>query len=159
MSETITGVLESIEIKNKGTKKDSGEKWTLYSYKISGKYYSGFIDATEQLKHKVTVEYTEKDNPNGQYPYKNVSKITDMGEATKEESKKAESETKSHIGDMGAMFGMTINQTMEQLRESRKMMTEQKKGLPPFEDHFDEIFDKLWVKFKDKRKQVLGGYK
>ena len=74
------GNLESCEEKKTGGEGDKA--WTLYNYKVNGKYFSGFMDAKELLNKFVIVSYEENPNPKGGF-YKNVKNIIE-GEKPKD---------------------------------------------------------------------------
>jgi len=141
----INGILESFEVKDTG-KRNDGTEWTRYSYKINGKYFSGFEDPTSFLKKSVEVEYTEKENP-GKQPYKNVQSIKELeGEAEVLAENNYVEEKNQYL------FGQVFNKTCDFI--NAKIISGDKEA--SYKDDFEKSFSYLWEIGLKKRKEKLG---
>ncbi len=169
------GKIESCEIAKRkdgteitGTKKD-GTKYTNYKYKISGKYYSGFEPMDEydiKLGDQVIVIYDENPNPNNaDRPYKNIINITrakdDADEqyhvkpvATPLPKTKADEPNWDEINlrkQNNITLGRIFNKTIDWIIAERALVG---KGFT-LDENFDKVFEHLWKKELEKRKEKL----
>ena len=138
--------------------KASGGDW--YRIKVGNRYYSTFDDPAPFRGKYVGFDYTESPNPkNVEHPYKNVvpGSMKEVEESDMKQPVVGQTETKEEqpYHNEGAEFGMVSNQTMDHLRYLREHKTSDKES-PPFEDHWNEIFDTLWEINKKKHKEKLG---
>jgi len=155
-TKTIEGTLETFD--SKPFAKD-GENKLRYSYKVGGKYYSGFIDPLQMLNKKVRIEFYEKTNPkNKDNPYRNVTVIVAIGEPDVEDLSGETPVPKQQpqaTEENPAFFGMVINLAVAETRQLR-LHPLSDKAPPPYLDHLDEVFEVLWEFAKTKRKEKLG---
>lgn len=164
------GKIESCEIGKSGEKQD-GTPYTLWKYKISGRYYSGFddLDSYEvKVGDQVIVAYKEEPNPNNaDRPYKNIINITrakDKGleapgekiepVATPLPKPKADEPNWDEINlrkQNNITLGRIFNKTIDWIIAERALVG---KGYT-LDENFDKVFEHLWKKELEKRKEKL----
>lgn len=152
----FTGKLESIECKKEGENKETGH-WKLWSYKIGGRYFSGFVDPVPMLNMIVNIDYAETPNKTaGAKPYKNIKSMVRADDQsmldkqgtdipTKEEEEQAS--ITYQTGDTPPYFGMVTNLTCHFINEHPDMN---------MNDDFDKTFEHFWDLIGKKRKEKLG---
>ena len=139
----------------KGKKKD-GSDYTMYKYKIGGKFFSGFKDVEEyELKRGdyCIVTYKEAPNPKGGANYKNIVNI--VGGVSPAEVE--ETNEKYNVTEPGkvepqkhedpAFFGMVSNQAIKWILKKPDMK---------YQESFSKVFDIIWEENLKKRKEKLG---
>ncbi len=148
----------------KGKKKD-GSDYTMYKYKIGGKFFSGFKDVEEyELKRGdyCIVTYKEAPNPKGGTPYKNIVNIVGgVSPAEVEETNEKYNVTEPGTKDISkgaiveprklaedpAFFGMVSNQAIKWILKKPDMK---------YQESFSKVFDIIWEENLKKRKEKLG---
>ena len=158
----------------KGKKKD-GSDYTMYKYKIGGKFFSGFKDVEEyELKRGdyCIVTYKEAPNPRGGTPYKNIVNIVggvspaEVEETNEKYNVEKPGETRQLVEDKQPdiqeriLKGMAYNKTVDWIIATRKLalkglMRDSNNKLIPAKDYtladnFDTVFDFLLKKAKEK---------
>ncbi len=150
----VTGKVE--EISNGTTKAGLGYK----TYTISGVRYNQFQNINDSIRVGDDVvgmfSKTEKDDK----VYRNLSVLGSIAQGTKKEEFKGAESIPQRKDDYpyddyarGAIFGMLVNNTLDEMRDQGKCFADSSDG----EARFNTIFDKVKKVVLDKRKKELGG--